>query len=317
MKTIYLSHPLDHSSLLVEPTVFALGYFDGVHKGHKHVISQAVTYARENEMKSAVMTFHPHPKEVLQKLAEPMHFLTPLPDKLAAIAELGVDKTYVVEFNQSFADLLPQQFVDQYLITLGAKHVVAGFDFTYGKWGRGTMDTLSEHSRESFTLSAVPKVEKEGIKVSSTALRALLNEGKVEKVADLLGHPYQVEGTVVDGEKRGRSIGFPTANVMLDKRYVIPKTGVYVVSVRIGDEQLYGMCNVGYKPTFHEKRPDAPNIEVHLLEFDKQIYGKNIFVTWLQRLRDEKRFNGIDELIAQLQIDKQRTETYARNNPIE
>ncbi|MDQ0206300.1 bifunctional riboflavin kinase/FAD synthetase [Alkalicoccobacillus murimartini] len=317
MQTIYLSHPFDHSSLSSEPTVFALGYFDGVHKGHQYVIKQAVDYANENNMTSAVMTFHPHPKEVLQQLKQPMRFLTPLPDKLAKLAELGVDRTYVVEFNQSFADLLPKEFVHQYLISLGARHVVAGFDFSYGKWGKGTMETLPQHAEDAFSQTSVSKVEKEGIKVSSTALRALLQEGRVEDVPELLGSYYQVQGTVEDGEKRGRTIGFPTANIKLSQRYLIPKLGVYVVEVKIGSSSYMGMCNVGYKPTFHNERPDVPNIEVHLLDFDKQIYGETVHISWLLRIRDEKRFNGIDELKEQLALDKQQTETFAKGHKLD
>ncbi|MCM2674699.1 riboflavin biosynthesis protein RibF [Alkalicoccobacillus plakortidis] len=314
MQTIYLSHPIDQSQLFSEPTVFALGYFDGVHKGHQHVINQAVEYAKKNNLISAVMTFHPHPKEVLQQLSQPMHFLTPLPDKLERIAELGVDRTYVVEFNQSLANLIPQEFVDQYLIALSARHVVAGFDFTYGKKGKGTMDTMPLHSRGLFSSTAVSKVEREGIKVSSTALRMLLQEGKVAEIKDLLGEHYVVEGTVEDGEKRGRTIGYPTANVKLNQRYLIPKTGVYVVKVTVHDTEYVGMCNVGFKPTFHEQRKDLPSIEVHLLDFDEQIYGETVKISWFTRIRDEKRFNGIEELKAQLALDKQQTEAVAREN---
>ncbi|WYP24925.1 riboflavin biosynthesis protein RibF [Alkalihalobacillus sp. FSL W8-0930] len=312
MKTIYLSHPIDHSVPLIVPTVFALGYFDGVHKGHQHVIRQAVSYAKENGMESAVMTFHPHPKEVLMQLEQPMHFLTPLPDKLERIAELGVDRTYVVEFNQSFANLLPQEFVDHYLLALGAKHVVAGFDFTYGKKGKGTMDTMPDHAQGRFSSLAVSKVEREGIKVSSTALRELLQAGKVSDISELLGEPYQIKGIVEDGEKRGRTIGYPTANVKVNQRYIIPKTGVYVVKVELQDNILFGMCNVGYKPTFHNKKPDTPSIEVHLLDFNEQIYGETLTITWIQRIRDEVKFNGIDELKAQLALDKKQTEEIAR-----
>ncbi|MEN0643791.1 riboflavin biosynthesis protein RibF [Alkalicoccobacillus gibsonii] len=312
MKTIYLSHPIDDSETLSVPSVFALGYFDGVHKGHQHVIRQAVSYAKEHGLESAVMTFHPHPKEVLMQLEQPMHFLTPLPDKLERIAELGVDRTYVVEFNQSFANLLPQEFVDHYLMALGAKHVVAGFDFTYGKKGKGTMVTMPDHAQGRFSSLAVPKVEREGIKVSSTALRELLQEGKVAGIKDLLGESYQVKGTVEDGEKRGRTIGYPTANVKLNQRYIIPKTGVYVVQVKLHDKVLVGMCNVGYKPTFHDEKPDTPSIEVHLLDFNEQIYGETLTITWIERIRDEVRFNGIDELKAQLALDKKQTEEIAR-----
>lgn len=171
---------------------------------------------------------------------------------------------------------------------------------------------MPDHAKGRFSSLAVSKVEREGIKVSSTALRELLQAGKVSDISELLGEPYQVKGIVEDGEKRGRTIGYPTANVKLNQRFIIPKTGVYVVKVELQGKTLFGMCNVGYKPTFHNEKPDTPSIEVHLLDFNEQIYGEALTITWIQRIRDEVKFNGIDELKAQLALDKKQTEEIAR-----
>jgi len=313
MKTIFLSHPhqLNKSDLL--PTVMALGYFDGIHLGHQKVINTAKQIAKEKGYKCAVMTFDPHPSVVLGKKEQHIQFITPLKAKEAIIAKMGIDYLYVVEFTPEFAELLPQQFVDQYLIDLHVKHVVAGFDFTYGRLGKGSMETLPFHSREEFTHTVVPKLSYEEQKISSTYIRRLLKAGDVEQLPNLLGRFYEIEGVVVDGDKRGRQIGFPTANISLIDDYLLPAIGVYAVKVRMKDYVYDGVCNVGYKPTFHEKREGRPNIEVHIFNFNQEIYGEKVTVQWYKHIRSEKKFSGVEQLVEQIQRDKEEAEAYFRN----
>ncbi|PRS61017.1 bifunctional riboflavin kinase/FAD synthetase [Bacillus sp. GBSW19] len=305
MKTIHISHPHTLNQKDQDPSVMALGYFDGVHLGHQKVIDAAKSIARKEGLALAVMTFHPHPSHVLQKAREPKDLITPLEDKIDFIEQLGADYLYIVQFSESFAALSPQEFVDQYLDELNVKHAVAGFDFTFGRFGAGTMETFDEYGKGRITATIVPKLSNQDRKVSSTLIRSALKNGDVEYVSELLGKPYQLRGIVIHGDKRGRTIGFPTANVGLSAEYIIPPTGVYAVRAEVKGKVYDGVCNVGYKPTFYEKRPDQPAIEVNLFDFNEEIYGEPIKLQWFKRIRSEQKFNGIQELTVQISQDKE------------
>ncbi len=310
MEIVYLTHPHQLNRESENPTVMALGYFDGVHLGHQQVIKTAKCIAEEKKVSCSVMTFNPHPKEVLSsnRLEEPLRYITPLEDKIKEIKKLQVDRLYIVRFDIKFSKLNPQQFVDQYLIGLHAVHVVAGFDYTYGSLGKGTMETLPFHSRGKLDQTVVEKVKNAQEKVSSTKIRSLLRDGKVQDVPELLGRYYEIYGTVVDGEKRGRTIGFPTANIQLKDRYILPKIGVYAVTMKILDENntsYKGVCNIGYKPTFHKEQSAEPSIEVHLFNFSGDIYGKEVAIQWHFYIRGEKRFASVSDLIEQINKDRE------------
>ncbi|CAG9611185.1 Bifunctional riboflavin kinase/FMN adenylyltransferase [Bacillus rhizoplanae] len=309
MKLIHLTHPHALNKVEIEPTVMALGYFDGIHLGHQRVIRTAKKVAEERGFKSAVMTFHPHPSVVLGKKEAHVEYITPLRSKEKVIASLGIDILYVVKFDEAFANLLPQQFVDDYIIGLNARHVVAGFDYSYGRLGKGTMETLPFHARGEFTQTVIEKVEFQEEKVSSTLLRKHIRSGEMEQIPSILGRLYTVEGIVVHGDKRGRQIGFPTANVALNDAYLLPPVGVYAVRMKVNDEWHEGVCNIGYKPTFKENEKQL-SIEVHLFEFQRDIYDESVVVEWYMRIREEKKFNGIDELVAQIAKDKRIAEDY-------
>ncbi|EMA6341171.1 bifunctional riboflavin kinase/FAD synthetase [Bacillus cytotoxicus] len=309
MKLIHLTHPHDLNKLELPPTVMALGYFDGIHLGHQRVIQTAKKIADERGWKSAVMTFHPHPSVVLGKKEAHVAYITPPSLKEKVIADLGIDLLYVVKFDESFAGLLPQQFVDEYVIGLNVKHVVAGFDYSYGRLGKGTMETLPFHARGEFTQTVIEKVEFQEEKVSSTALRKFIRNGEMEQIPSILGRPYTVEGKVVHGDKRGRQIGFPTANVALNGDYLLPPVGVYAVRLKVHDNWHDGVCNIGYKPTFKENERQL-SIEVHVFQFSEDIYDQTVTVEWHMRIREEKKFNGIDELVAQIAEDKNTAQEY-------
>lgn len=307
MKLIHLTHP--HQWKEEEPSVMALGYFDGIHLGHQEVILTAKRIAEERGLKSAVMTFYPHPSVVLRRAEAHVESITPLKMKEEIIANLGIDLLYIVKFDKAFAKLLPQQFVDDYIIRLQVKHVVAGFDFTYGRLGKGTMETLPFHARGEFTQTVIEKVEFQDEKISSTLLRGLIREGKMEQIPSILGRYYRVEGTVVHGDKRGRQIGFPTANVALNDEYILPPVGVYAVRLKVKEYWYPAVCNIGYKPTF-EQDEKVLSIEVHVFEFQEDIYDECVEVEWHIRIRAEQKFNGIAELVAQIQRDKEKAQQY-------
>ena len=312
MKVIKLDYPHTYTQNDFPPLSIALGFFDGVHKGHQKVIKTAVQKAKENGWKSAVMTFYPHPLTVLASKKK-VHYITPVQDKIRLIEGLGVDYLFIVNFSEAFAAQLPQEFVDRYLINLHVKHVTAGFDFSYGRLGKGTMETLPFHAREQFTQTVISKISENNEKISSTIIRSFLMNGEVEKFLDLTGRLYETTGLVIHGEKRGRKLGFPTANLNLDDECIIPAVGVYAVRVKWNGKVYDGICNIGYKPTFHNVAPDKPNVEVHIFDFDHSIYDQQLTVEWHLRLRSEKKFASLDELIAQISQDKVNAIRYFEN----
>lgn len=303
MEIIRLKHP--RPLLNLPSIVLALGFFDGVHQGHQKVIEVAKKEAEKRNLQSAVMTFFPHPKEVLRDNQEEIQYLSPLPEKIKLMEDLDIDYLFIVTFDHNFADLSPQQFVDQYLIDLNVKHVVAGFDYSYGRLGKGTMETLPFHSRHKFTQSTVNEVSHQTEKISSTEIRRALSEGNIDKATMYLGRTFILEGEVEHGEKRGRTIGFPTANIKAVERTVVPASGVYAVKLNVNGEWLPGVCNIGYKPTFHDHSPDKPTIEVHVLDFHEDLYDEAVSVAFLNRIRGEQKFDSIDELKQQISKDVQ------------
>jgi riboflavin kinase/FMN adenylyltransferase len=316
MEVIHIQHPHNIEKNNMPEIAIALGYFDGVHRGHQKVILQAKAIAGQKGLKSAVMTFDPHPSVVLGKSVQHVEYITPLQDKISIMADLGVDYLFVVHFTREFANLLPQEFVDQYLIALNAKHVVAGFDYSYGRMGRGTMETLLFHSRGQFEYSVIEKLSNRDEKISSTLIRKYIREGKTEELPELLGRHYTTSGVVVHGDKRGRTIGFPTANIDLLDEYIIPPVGVYSVRLITDGKWHEGVCNVGYKPTFNKEKADKPSVEVHIFDFSKDIYGRKVTVEWHRHLRSEQKFSGVQELIGQILKDKQQALQYFEKNRV-
>lgn len=309
MEVIKLTFPLNIDKVILPPLSMALGYFDGVHRGHQKVILEAKEQAVQKGLHSAVMTFDPHPSVVLGKNQKHVQYITPLHAKIKIIEDLGIDYLFVVHFTTEFANLLPQEFIDQYVIDLNVKHVVAGFDFSYGRMGKGTMESLPFHSREKFTFTVVEKFTSGDEKVSSSRIRQYIKDGRTAQLPELLGRFYQTAGIVVHGDKRGRTIGFPTANVDIMDEYIIPPLGVYAVKIKIGESWYEGVCNIGYKPTFNKEALKV-SVEVHVFNFNKDIYSQQVTVQWHQYLRKEQKFSGIDELVSQIERDKQNAIEY-------
>ncbi|MDF1510452.1 bifunctional riboflavin kinase/FAD synthetase [Robertmurraya sp. DFI.2.37] len=310
MEVIHIHHPHQFKPEHFAPMTMALGFFDGVHYGHQEVINTAAAIAKKKNCKVAVMTFDPHPSVVLRRDIKHVEYITPLKEKARLIEQLHVDYLFVVHFTSEFANLLPQEFVDQYLIALNVIHVVAGFDYSYGRLGKGTMETLPFHSRGKFEFTTVPKLSNGHEKISSTLIRKLIREGDVERIPDFLGRFYTTSGIVIHGDKRGRTIGFPTANTAIDDSFYLPPTGVYAVRILVADKWYEGVCNIGYKPTFNETQAPKPSVEVHIFQFTQEIYGYEVVIEWHKRIRAEKKFNGIEELVQQIEKDKASTIDY-------
>ena len=309
MDVIHLKYP--HQLKATEgPYSLALGFFDGVHRGHQEVINSAIATAKEKGYKSAVMTFDPHPSIVLGGRNEKVFYITTLQQKLDTLATLDVDTVFVVNFTSDFAKLSPEIFVKHFILDLNVKHVTAGFDFSFGAFGKGNMELMRQLGAESFGVTVVDKYTDAEEKISSTRIRKALQDGDMEEARLLLGRAFEVPGIVVHGDKRGRKLGFPTANVQHMEGCFIPATGVYAVKILVQNEWFDGVCNVGYKPTFNNPDNKQPSIEVHIFNFEKNIYGEEVVVGWYHRIRSEKKFNGIDELVAQIEKDKRAAIEY-------
>lgn len=277
----------------------ALGNFDGVHKGHRALFDTAAAQARP-----AVLTFHPHPGKVLQPDLAPK-LITLLPRKLELLREAGVAAAVVQPFTLDFARVSAEAFEKLLFEELGAAHVVVGADFTYGSKRAGTVSTLRDASeRARAQVHVVPAVTVEGVVASSSKVREYILEGRVSAARRLLGRPFDLDGTVVPGQGRGRGIGVPTANVDTANE-LRPAPGVYAVRARVLEEPssgpwLSGAANIGVKPTFGG---GAVTIEIHVLDFSGDLYGKTLRVEFLERLREERRFASVAELVGQIRRD--------------
>lgn len=283
----------------------AIGDFDGVHLGHREVIARAVQTSRALNLFSAVMTFHPHPRLVFGQ-REYARSLTPLGEKLRRFRDLGVDLVLVVRFDEAFAKLSAEAFVERILIPLAPDTVTVGFDFTFGYRAEATPDTLCSLAGGRFAVEVVRPVYENGRKVSSSLIREYLRAGNVRAAASMLGRPYLLAGTVVRGDGRGSRIGFPTANLVPDEPYVVPAGGVYAVRATTPDGfRRIAVMNIGTRPTFADGRTEEaePVLEVHLLDFVGTLYGSRLFVEFEDYLRAERRFSSVEELVRQIARD--------------
>ena len=281
-----------------------LGNFDGVHLGHQALFATAKIHAARRGTRAAALTFSPHPAKVLAPELAPRQ-LSPLPQKLALMEKVGLDAVVVQPFDRAYAALGPADFERSLLDQLKIGELVVGFDYTYGKARAGTVDTLrAACAARGAAFSVVPKVTVDGLPASSTKVRELLLDGKVEAASMLLDRHYALEGEVVHGAGRGRGIGFPTANLETDFE-LLPGSGVYAVLARINDAVWPSAANIGRKPTV--AGADAPvTVELHLIGFDGDLYGQRLEAVFLQRLRSEQRFSGLPELKAQIARDVDR-----------
>lgn len=283
-----------------------LGNFDGLHVGHQRLISDLVAKAKKDSGVPAVFTFYPHPMKVLKPDNAPPMLLSQQA-KQKMIAGMGVELLLLVPFSFDFASLTPEEFITEILHReLRVRSVFIGYNYTFGRGGKGNPETLARAGREfGFDVHVIQQVAIGGTPVSSTLIRNLLHEGEVLEARKYLGYCPFVEGEVVVGEMRGRTLGFPTANISLDGEILVPANGVYAVEVRVDGDNYLGVANIGVKPTFHGDGV-VRNLEVHLLDFYGDLYGQRIKVYFTGRLRDERRFSSPGELVEQIRIDISR-----------
>ena len=303
MEIIKLRHPYQANEIPEDEVVLALGFFDGVHRGHQEVIGRAKNIADKNNLKLAVMTFNQHPSIVFKKLDPDQHkYLSTVSRKEELMDKIGVDYLYEVDFTSAFASLSPQDFVEQYIINLHAKTVVAGFDYTFGKKEVASMEHLPMYANNRFDIVVVEKQTLKEKKISSTRIRLALEIGDMAVANKLLGYTYATPGRVVHGDARGRLLGFPTANIEVENFVKLPRIGVYAVEILVGGQVYKGMASIGHNVTFEPNRPLT--VEVYILDFSDDIYGEEVTVFWHDYLRGEEKFDSIDALIAQLKQDE-------------
>jgi riboflavin kinase / FMN adenylyltransferase len=295
---------------LVKPVV-TLGVFDGVHRGHTSLLARLITRAREMGSESAVVTFHPHPRVVLEKKREKLTLLTTMEEKKALLGRQELDHLIIMEFNREVSNIAACDFIKEVLLKkIGATHLLIGYNHHFGRGGEGDVKTLSGcASSYGFTVEQVEGFYTEAGPVSSSMIREALLNGQLEDANRWLGYNYSMKGTVVAGRKLGREIGFPTANIKPDYDYkLVPARGVYAVIVMIEGLIHKGMLSIGSNPTVNED-VETLNIEVNIFDFEKDVYGKSISLFFISRLRDEIRFDSTEQLALQMEIDKQQAIT--------
>ncbi|MTI82249.1 MAG: bifunctional riboflavin kinase/FAD synthetase [Firmicutes bacterium] len=282
--------------------VVGMGNFDGVHIGHQKLIKNVVKEARSINGTAVVFTFSPHPLAVLNPEKDPPKLLSQQ-NKEHIIGKLGVDVVLSIPFDMQFAKISPDEFIRKVLYEeLNVRRVVVGYNFSFGNMGKGTPETLNKYSDQyGYLVNVISPVTLDNQVVSSTVIRGLILEGNVDRAAELLGYTPFLTGTVITGERRGNTIGFPTANLNLDNKMLVPANGVYSVHVKINGDTYLGVANIGCKPTFNNG--NNRNLEVHLLDFSGDLYGQEIRVSFIRHLRSEQKFNSVNELINQIRQD--------------
>ncbi|MFO7525033.1 MAG: bifunctional riboflavin kinase/FAD synthetase [Ignavibacteriaceae bacterium] len=285
-------------------TVLTLGTFDGIHLGHQQIISSVLEKANQNGMRSFVITFDPHPRKVLSK-DEKVYLLSSLNEKIEIFDSLGVENLFVIDFTKEFSQQSAEEFIKKYLVNgIGLTEIVVGYDHHFGRGRGGNADTLTAIGNElNFNTTIIPSFIIDDRIISSTKIRNALMEGNVALTAKMLGRYYSFSGTVVGGDKRGRELGYPTANIELElKEKLLPLIGIYAVRVTVNNQKHKGLLSIGRRPTFYEDGEVVS--EVYIYDFNKQIYGEKLTIELVERLRGEEKFNSTDELIAQMNQDR-------------
>ena len=288
-----------------KPTVVTIGTFDGVHLGHQKILEQIITEAKESNLESLVLTFFPHPRTVLQEGSE-MKQLSTIEEKIQLLTNIGIDNLIIHPFDKTFSRLTAEEFVEQVLVnTFHIKKIIIGYDHRFGRNRTATIeDLISFGQKYNFEVIQISAKEINEVSISSTKIRNALYEGDITLANNLLGYIFSFSGKVVEGNKLGRTIGFPTANIQLDnEEKIIPLNGVYAVQLIVNQAIYNGMMNIGFRPTVDGKKR---TIEVNIFDFEEDIYHQHVVVKLHRYIRSEVKFNGIDALKEQLNRDRIR-----------
>ena len=296
----------------IEPTVVALGNFDGVHKGHQEIISRTVKEAEAAGLKSAVFTFSNHTSSVLKNVPKVKNILYP-EDKLRILGEMGVDYVFNIPFTEEILRMPPETFIEKILVEkFNIREAYCGFNYSFGYKASGTPEILMhEGLKHGFGIHVQEPYIIDGVVVSSTYIRQLIEEGRMEECTKFMGRMYSVSGEIIVGNKLGRTIGFPTCNILVDDTMITPPNGVYITKCTIDGVLRPSVTNVGVKPTIgvYEK-----NIETHIFDFDEDVYGKEIRVDFIKHTRGERKFGSVDELKKQIENDSIEARVWHRQN---
>ena len=293
-------------------TIVTLGTFDGVHIGHNAILDKICKVAKHENLESVILTFFPHPRKIVSNNYD-IKLLNTIEEKAILLEKKGIQNFIVHPFDKTFSELSPREFVTQVLVDkLNIQKIIIGHDHKFGKDRAADFNDLINFGKEfGFEVEEISAQQINEVSVSSTRIRNSLLEGNVSLAKDYLGYPYVLTGNVVKGNQLGRTINFPTANIEIPEDYkLIPKNGVYIVTANVSNQTVFGMMNIGVKPTLGENKLA---IEVHLLDFDKDIYKQKIQVHILERLRDEQKFESFEALKSQIELDKQNTIEYFEN----
>lgn len=299
------------------PTVVTIGTFDGVHVGHRKILRQLVELAEEEELESTLLTFFPHPRMVLQRESD-IKLINTIEEKKRILGETGLDNLVIHPFSVEFSRLSARDFVEKILVeALNAKKIIIGYDHRFGRNRTANIEDLKAFGKEfNFEVKEISKEEIDETAVSSTKIRKALINGDIEKANTYLGAPFMLTGQVVRGKNLGKKLGFPTANLDIKEPYkLIPKNGVYVASSIIEGKQTYGMMSIGTNPTVGSNIPRS--IETHFFDFDANLYGKTLQIDLLAKIRDEQKFDTLEQLSEAMEKDQEFSQEFIRGqNPL-
>ena len=304
---------LDKNTEELKPAVVGLGNFDGIHIGHRQIMDRVLEVAKEKNLKSSVLLFKQHTNEIFKK--RPSRYLTSLEDKIEILDQIGIEQVFIVDFTFEFAQLTNEEFILKFIgEDLNAKSIVVGRDYTFGKFAKGTVTELREYNDKNLIdVNVVDPIFYNDDMASSTIIRTAIKEGNVDQVEELLTHNYWVNGKVVDGEKRGGKIlGFPTANIDLDFNYLIPNDALYLTYIWIDGKKYPSLTSIGTNPTFTDS--EDVKIECFIIDFDDNIYGKNVRLEFIKKTREQIKFDSKEALIDQMNYDLDQARIFFKND---
>jgi len=290
----------------LEYAVVTSGTFDGVHKGHQKILRRLIEEAKANQGESVLITFWPHPRMVLNNDPGFLKLINTMEEKQERLREIGIDHLVLIPFTTEFAKTSSEEFISEILVkAIGTRKLIIGYNHRFGKNREGSFESLKKDGNKyGFKIEEIPKHEIDHIGISSTKIRKALAEGDIESADKYLGHPFLLNGLVIHGDNLGHKIGFPTANLEIEEAYkLIPADGVYAVKVEVEGNSYSGMLNIGFQPTVMGK---SRKIEVHIIDFEENIYNKKLTISFVKRIRDVQKFQSIDHLKLQLNRDKKK-----------
>ena len=290
------------NALSSHPSILTLGTFDGIHKGHRTIISKLTSESKKHDLKSIILTFFPHPRNIVS--SKKIKSISTIDEKIQIFSDLDLDELIIQNFNKSFSDMNAEEFIRLLVNNLNLKKIIVGYNHRFGKNRSADINVLRDFSvKYDFEVVEIKAFEIEKIKISSTKIRNAINEGNIDICNNYLGYNFNINGTVVKGKSIGKSIGFPTANINIAEEYkIIPKNGVYLVRCFFEKNKFYGMMNIGFNPTFGA---NEKTIEVNIFDFNRDLYDKNIRIEFLKFIRDVIKFDNAEELQNQLIDDRE------------